>query len=186
MRYFARVGERQIAVEIEAAPDGGFRATSAGGEACEEAPGAEAQRSGRLVGGAVLLSRGGLTIEAGVTRAAAAEPARAGRSPGTRLYTVTLGGRIYAVTLEDALRRAEPAAGARPGGRAEVCSVMPGKIVALLVQEGQEVVCGQGLVVIEAMKMENEITAPRNGRVSGIRVRAGETVEAGASLLAVE
>ncbi|HYS77784.1 MAG TPA: acetyl-CoA carboxylase biotin carboxyl carrier protein subunit, partial [Candidatus Dormibacteraeota bacterium] len=59
-------------------------------------------------------------------------------------------------------------------------------IVALLAREGQEVTAGQGVVVVEAMKMENELPAPKGGRVTRIRVRPGDTVEAGAGLFTVD
>ena len=77
-------------------------------------------------------------------------------------------------------------AGPRTHGPMEVRSIMPGRIAALLVAEGQEVKAGQGLVVVEAMKMENEIPSPKSGRVGRVRVRPGEVVEAGAVLLSVE
>jgi biotin carboxyl carrier protein len=63
---------------------------------------------------------------------------------------------------------------------------MPGRIVAVLVAAGQEVVAGQGLIVVEAMKMENEMTAPRAGKIAALPARAGETVEAGAILVTLE
>ena len=71
-------------------------------------------------------------------------------------------------------------------GPIEVRSIMPGKIAALLVGEGQAVRSGQGVIVVEAMKMENELLAPKDGRVTRIRVRPGDTVEAGAALFTVE
>ena len=62
---------------------------------------------------------------------------------------------------------------------------MPGRIVRLLSQPGADVVAGQGLVVIEAMKMENELRAPRAGRLLELLVREGQAVEAGALLAVV-
>jgi biotin carboxyl carrier protein len=62
---------------------------------------------------------------------------------------------------------------------------MPGRVVRVLEAAGAEVVAGQGLVVIEAMKMENEIRAPRPGRVHEVAVREGQVVEAGALLAVV-
>ncbi|RMF76124.1 MAG: biotin/lipoyl-binding protein, partial [Acidobacteria bacterium] len=61
---------------------------------------------------------------------------------------------------------------------------MPGRVVKLLVEAGQEVAEGQGLLVLEAMKMENEVTAPRAGTVERLPVAAGDAVEGG-QLLAV-
>ncbi len=60
---------------------------------------------------------------------------------------------------------------------------MPGKIVKMLVADGQQVTGGQGLLVIEAMKMQNELRAPRAGRVEKIYVREGTGVESGFKLL---
>jgi biotin carboxyl carrier protein len=71
-------------------------------------------------------------------------------------------------------------------GLENIDSVMPGKVVRLLVAAGDEVLADQGLVVVEAMKMENEIRAPRAGRVKSVEVRAGQNVETGSRLLVLE
>jgi len=166
VRYLARIGEREIAVEV--ARRGGRYAIGVDGAARR----VEARRAGR----ALLLTEGDRTLEAIVV----------GAMGGPAAYAVTIGGRLYEVQLEDPLRRPAPGAGVRNEGRGEVRSIMPGKVTALLVEVGQEVQRGQGLIVIEAMKMENEIPAPRDGRVTAIEVGPGETVEAGALLLTVE
>jgi biotin carboxyl carrier protein len=72
------------------------------------------------------------------------------------------------------------------GGLAEVRAPMPGRIVKLLAAPGQEVAAGQGLVVMEAMKMENELRSPRAGRVKDLHVRELQTVDTGALLAVVE
>ncbi len=74
----------------------------------------------------------------------------------------------------------------RKGGIESVDSVMPGKVVRILVEAGADVTAGQGLVVVEAMKMENEIGAPRAGRVKSIDVEPGQNVETGARLVTLE
>ena len=71
------------------------------------------------------------------------------------------------------------------GGR-HVKAPMPGKVVRLLVQPGEEVTAGQGVIVIEAMKMENELTAPRDGRIAEIPVQEGTLVESGRVLVVLE
>ena len=71
-------------------------------------------------------------------------------------------------------------------GVQEIKSSMPGKIVKILVADGDEVEQGQGLAVVEAMKMENEIKSPKAGVVKKIGVKEGEAVEAGALLVVVE
>jgi biotin carboxyl carrier protein len=63
---------------------------------------------------------------------------------------------------------------------------MPGKIVRVLVKAGQAVKAGEGLIVIEAMKMENELRSARAGTVKEISVREGTAVEGGAQLCVVE
>jgi len=70
----------------------------------------------------------------------------------------------------------------RPGGGV-IRAPMPGLVVRLEVQEGQRVAAGAPLVVVEAMKMENELRAPRAGRVAKIHVKRGATVERGAVLV---
>jgi len=72
-----------------------------------------------------------------------------------------------------------------PSGRQEVSAPMPGKVMRVLVREGETVEAGQGLVVVEAMKMQNEIPAPKQGVVEKVSVREGDTVEHGTVLLVV-
>lgn len=77
-------------------------------------------------------------------------------------------------------------AGLAAEGRQAVQAPMPGKVIAVLVQAGQQVESGQGLVVVEAMKMQNEIPAPKKGVVERVVVRAGDTVEHGQTLVVVD
>ena len=63
---------------------------------------------------------------------------------------------------------------------------MPGKVVRVLVQPGDAVEAGQGLVVVEAMKMQNEMKSPKAGRVAEVRTRADAAVVAGEALIVVE
>ena len=73
-----------------------------------------------------------------------------------------------------------------PGsGVARVLAPMPGRVVRVLAAMGADVDVGEGLVVIEAMKMENELKAPRKGRVSEVAVQEGQAVDAGALLVVV-
>lgn len=73
----------------------------------------------------------------------------------------------------------------KSGGERSIESPLVGKIVRVLVQNGQQVKAGETLLVIEALKMETEIVAPVAGRVFGIAVEAGQQVEAGTGLLAI-
>ena len=76
--------------------------------------------------------------------------------------------------------------GAGSSAAKEVIAPMPGRIVKVLVKAGDRVAGGQGLVVVEAMKMENELRAPREGTVAAVRVSEGMSVEANAVLVVVE
>lgn len=98
-------------------------------------------------------------------------------------YTVTVGTRHYLVQIRDPRRRRHTAWTAAAEGPQEILAPMPGKIVKLLVEENQEVSPGTGLLVIEAMKMQNELRAPRAGRVEKIHVLEGTGVESGSRLI---
>jgi biotin carboxyl carrier protein len=75
---------------------------------------------------------------------------------------------------------------AQAPGTQQVLAPMPGKVVRILVRPGDEVKARQGLVVVEAMKMENELRSPKDGRVSDVLVAEGASVEAGRPLVVVE
>ena len=90
-----------------------------------------------------------------------------------------------AVELHDAVRGGALQGKTAAAGPARLKAPMPGKIVRVLTPAGTAVQAGQGLLVIEAMKMENEIRAPRAGRVQEIAVRDGQAVETGALLAVV-
>jgi len=85
-------------------------------------------------------------------------------------------------------RRAErsEASGDAASGPARVRALMPGRVVRVLAAPGEQVRDGQGLVVVEAMKMENELRAPRAGLVTDVLVQEGSAVEAGEVLVVIE
>lgn len=172
MRYLARIGKDEFKLEVIRRGDGRYRVLLNGEERQVETRGA---------GGAVSLSVDGHMWDATFSRDAIG----AGRN-GDRSYGVTIDGRHYPVQILDPLRQAAAAAGPQHSGRAEIRSTMPGRITAVLVVEGQSIAAGQGLVVVEAMKMENEITSPKDGTVGAIAVSNGDAVEAGAVLVTVE
>lgn len=72
------------------------------------------------------------------------------------------------------------------GDATSIRAVIPGRVVRVLVQAGDSVRRGEGLLVVEAMKMENEITAPRDGSVAAVLVEPGQTVEGGAELIRLD
>ena len=126
-------------------------------------------------------------------------------------YTITVNGNVYDVTVEEGTGSAAPAAApkaapaaapkaapaaapkaapaapkaAAPAGAAgsvTVAAPMPGKILGVKANPGQAVKKGDVIVILEAMKMENEIVAPQDGTIASINVATGDSVEAGATL----
>jgi biotin carboxyl carrier protein len=92
---------------------------------------------------------------------------------------VLLGGRLYTAQVLDerARRLSRPGGSSVPSGEVTLKSPMPGLIVAVSVAEGQAVKKGQTVIVLESMKMENELKAPRDGTVSSIKVKVRQSVE---------
>jgi len=98
-------------------------------------------------------------------------------------YTVDVLGVGYDCRVVDPRRAALKLGGG--GGEGLITTSMPGRVVRVLVSVGEAVTKGQPVLVIEAMKMENEIKAPHDGAVQEIFVEAGQALDAGASLLQV-
>ncbi len=93
---------------------------------------------------------------------------------------VTVAGREYDATICNPRKwKRDRAAGAEAEGRQQVTTPMPGKIVLVLVKSGEVVEVGQGIVVVEAMKMQNELRSPKSGTVERLLVIEGQTVNAG-------
>jgi acetyl/propionyl-CoA carboxylase alpha subunit len=108
------------------------------------------------------------------------------RSDGDR-HRVDLGGRTLEVLLIDTLRHGGvPISAEDEGGPQEIRAMMPGKIVTVLAAVGDNVEKGQGVLVVEAMKMENELKAAAGGVVREILVQPGQAVEAGELLARLE
>jgi biotin carboxyl carrier protein len=111
---------------------------------------------------------------------------------GVQRVEVVLDGWRFEVDLEPEARaalrdRAARAAGdATKGGPMEMRAIIPGRVLSVDVADGDTVEAGQRVLVVEAMKMQNELRAPRGGTVRGIAVGAGQTVEQGDVLLVVE
>ncbi len=100
---------------------------------------------------------------------------------------IRIDGRIAAATI-NAHRTGRTAAdgGAHAHGEQAIVAPMPGRIVRILVAPGDTVTARQGVVVVEAMKMENELRAPKDGRVKDVAVEPGASVEAGRVLVVIE
>lgn len=104
-------------------------------------------------------------------------------------WQVLTRGRQYNLTVEDEReKRLRAAAGGRvaESGEYHLKAPMPGLIVAIPVNEGDPVKKGQTLVILESMKMQNELKSPKGGTVGRIRVKQGETVEQRQALLSVQ
>ena len=151
-----------------------------GGRVVGEVGGRRYELEAREVGaGVYLLVHGGRVYECRV----GAEPGAAGRGA----LRVSVGAREYGVRLADPKHlRGAGSGGGEQGGRAQVKAPMPGKVVRVLVEAGQAVEAGQGLVVVEAMKMQNELKSPKSGTVAELRAEPGSTVNAGDVLVVVE
>jgi len=107
-------------------------------------------------------------------------------TPSPEGYVVSIGGQHLAVDIIDARIALRRAAQIGYGASAQIRAPMPGKVVRLLVTEGAAVQANQGILVMEAMKMQNEIKSPKSGVVQKLEVREGAAVIAGDLLATVE
>jgi len=102
-------------------------------------------------------------------------------------FEVVMGGKSYEVLIVDPKRlRSGQSSAAHHAGAAEIVSPMPGKIVRVLAEVGANVDAGAGVIVVEAMKMQNEMKAPKAGVIVSINAKEGETVNAGDVLAVIE
>ena len=99
---------------------------------------------------------------------------------------VTIEGHRFAIEARDPRRWSRKTAGAGSDTVQSILSPMPGKVIRVLAAPGDEVVPGQGIVVVEAMKMQNELKSNRTGRVLSIPAKEGATVTAGELLATIE
>ncbi|MGH9441445.1 MAG: acetyl-CoA carboxylase biotin carboxyl carrier protein subunit [Thermoanaerobaculia bacterium] len=104
--------------------------------------------------------------------------------PGKRGTRIRTRGREFTIGLFDP--REEPGAAAASSGSSEVLSAMPGRVIEVKVRKGDAVKSGDVLLILEAMKMQNEIRAETDGTVESLECEAGQTVESGALLLRFE
>jgi biotin carboxyl carrier protein len=109
--------------------------------------------------------------------------ARVEETPGP--LVVVIDGYRFEVEVRDPRRRTRRSGGGSGDGVQTVAAPMPGKVVRVLVASGDAVEAGQGLLVVEAMKMQNEMKAPRAGTVLTIGAKEGATVAAGEVLATI-
>lgn len=160
MNYVATIGDKDVKVSVEELGGSNYKVMIDGVEHVVDA---------QLITDNLwsVLYRNG-SFEVDVTRLQAEE------------YEVLIQGDCHKFTMMNEQRRAMLRAGGKgSAGKAMLTSPMPGKVVKLLVTEGQEVGAGQGVIVVEAMKMENEIVAHRDGVVSALGVAEGQPIRNG-------
>jgi len=163
MRYFVQIAGESVTIDIESLPQGGYRVRDGSGHEL----GAEVLA---IRAGALVLTIGGRTVEA---------------QPSDQ--EVTLAGQRFNAFAQSERDRARAAtAGGEARGAKELRAPMPGRIVRVACAPGEQVTQGSPLIVIEAMKMQNELKAKAEARVRSVRVQAGDTVERGALLVELE
>ena len=101
-------------------------------------------------------------------------------------WNVEVEGVTHTVEIRDPRERTKGAAGAGAAGAQKIVAPMPGKVVRVLVAVGDAVEPGQGLVVVEAMKMQNEMKSQKAGTVARVLCEAGATVAVGDTLIVIE
>jgi biotin carboxyl carrier protein len=165
--FIAKLGERDYTIEIEEIDKSVYRLSIDGNEFLVDG------RKTGLNNYSLIIDKRSFEVDVDVSE---------------NEYRVLVDGRSYHIRLVDErrMRLGTMQSVIEAQGRQEISVPMPGKVVAVLVTEGDRVEKGQGLVIVEAMKMENEVRSPINGEIKEIRTKPGETVEAGKILLVVE
>ena len=173
MKFQFDIGERARTVEIRRQPDA-YRITVDGRACVVDAV--------RIAG-----DTWSLIVRDVETQRVTSVDAVVGPQNGHGSVCVYIGGQPIEVSLREGVgRRSRADAAGQGSGLQRISAPMPGKIVRVLVGCGDEVEPRQGLVIVEAMKMENELRASRGGRVREVFVSEGQSVEAGTVLIEVE
>lgn len=113
-------------------------------------------------------------------------PSGSPSSPENKFRVISVGGYTIRASVADPRSRRTPPGSIGQRGPLDVLAPMPGRIVKVLISEHDHTREGEGLMIVEAMKMQNEIRAPRAGTVTKLFVKEGVGVEAGARLLRLE
>jgi len=165
MRYFVALGAREIPVDVTALPSGGWNVRIDGKEVAVDAVRAGDCLSVRVDGRVI-----DLLLD--------------GSPPNVKFVASGVRGDA---AIETERTRASLSLHRGAAAKAEyVTAPMPGRIVRVMVAPGDSVESGAPLIVIEAMKMENELHALHPARIGGVLVKAGDTVERGAKLISLE
>ncbi len=168
MSVWVRMDGKLLRVDEPVRPGGPWKITPEGGEAVE------------IAADVATISPGTLSILSTGRSVTAIADEAAGEA------SVLLNGVRYMYAMEDprslASRRA---AGGGADGPKQIISPMPGRVVRILVSPGDSVTAKQGVLVVEAMKMQNELKSPKDGVVQAILAEAGDTVAAGQPLATI-
>jgi biotin carboxyl carrier protein len=176
MRYFVTFPSGdEIPVDVDHLPTGEIAVVVAGRRLLADAIDLGSSTSMRIDNQMVDLSMEGTPA----ARSGAAAPS---------VGVIARGHRFYVKAESERARAISAALGAKASGSGEgtLVSPMPGRVLKVLVAEGDAVEAGAALVVVEAMKMENELCAARSGTVRKIHVTPAQTVESGARLVEIE
>jgi len=163
----------------------------------------EVEIDGQLIEGEFTLSEGAAQLTfGGVTREAQVSEPEPGmftviindriyrcameKSPGGAVEVIVNGERIPVAARDKKHLRGQAGAGAGASGQVKLAAPMPGKVVRVLLNAGDEVAARQGVLVVEAMKMQNEVQSPKAGKIAEIKVSTGQTVNAGDVLAVIE
>jgi biotin carboxyl carrier protein len=101
-------------------------------------------------------------------------------------FVIDIGAHSIPVKLEDPFKAKTASGKGGVEGEVVIASPMPGRVVGLKVEVGQAVKEGEGVVLVEAMKMENELHSPKDGKIKSILIKVGDAVEGGQDLVIIE
>ncbi len=167
MAFIAKLGDQNYTVEIEEVGKSLYRVSVDGNEIL-----VDGKKTGRS-NYSLIINHRSFEVDVDITETE---------------YRVLVDGRNYHIDLVDERRMRVGGfqSGIQLQGRQNISVPMAGKVIAVLVNEGDQIEKGQGLVIVEAMKMENEVRSPIQAEVKEVKVKTGQAVEAGELLLIVE
>ncbi len=167
MAFIAKLGDQNYTVEIEEIGKSLYRVSVDGNEIL-----VDGKKTGRS-NYSLIINHRSFEVDVDITETE---------------YRVLVDGRSYHIDLVDERRMRVGGfqSGIQLQGRQNISVPMAGKVIAVLVNEGDQIEKGQGLVIVEAMKMENEVRSPIQAVVTEVKVKAGQAVESGELLLVVE
>ena len=167
MAFIAKLGDQNYTVEIEEIGKSLYRVSVDGNEIL-----VDGKKTGRS-NYSLIINHRSFEVDVDIAEAE---------------YRVLVDGRSYHIELVDERRMRVGGfqSGIQLQGRQNISVPMAGKVIAVLVNEGDHIEKGQGLVIVEAMKMENEVRSPVQAEVKEVKVKAGQAVVSGELLLVVE